>query len=259
MTTLDKLGPDSGTGSLRPDAARSAPSSANRSGPTSGSRSASRATSTRPGYRLVLGTIAGELDMSVVPVREAVRQLEAEGLVTFERNVGARVTDRRRVASTSTRMQTLGILEGSATALSAPLPDGRRPRPRARRSTTACSRTLDHFDPRAVHRAQPAVPLGPVRAVPEPPLLELVHREWSRLGRLRDSTFSFVPGRAQQSVDEHESILDLIRERRRPARQIEMAARRSPLAHDRRVPDARASRRDPRPPDLSDLPRRSDP
>ncbi|MEL4441865.1 GntR family transcriptional regulator, partial [Shewanella algae] len=38
-----------------------------------------------PGYRLVLGTIAGDLDMSVVPVREAIRQLEAEGLVTFER------------------------------------------------------------------------------------------------------------------------------------------------------------------------------
>ncbi|MFK5088442.1 GntR family transcriptional regulator, partial [Klebsiella pneumoniae] len=45
-----------------------------------------------PGYRLVLGTIAGDLDMSVVPVREAIRQLEAEGLVTFERNVGARVS-----------------------------------------------------------------------------------------------------------------------------------------------------------------------
>ena len=45
-----------------------------------------------PGYRLVLGSIAAELDMSVVPVREAIRQLEAEGLVTFERNVGARVS-----------------------------------------------------------------------------------------------------------------------------------------------------------------------
>ena len=73
-----------------------------------------------PGYRLVLGTIAGELDMSVVPVREAVRQLEAEGLVTFERNVGARVTlvDESEYVNT---MQTLGIVEGAATALSAPL------------------------------------------------------------------------------------------------------------------------------------------
>ncbi|HWV76031.1 MAG TPA: GntR family transcriptional regulator, partial [Isoptericola sp.] len=44
-----------------------------------------------PGYRLVLAQLAGELDMSVVPVREAIRRLEAEGLVTFERNVGAQV------------------------------------------------------------------------------------------------------------------------------------------------------------------------
>ena len=71
-----------------------------------------------PGYRLVLGTIAGELDMSVVPVREAIRQLEAEGLVTFERNVGAHVS---MVDDSAYRhsMQTLGILEGAATALAA--------------------------------------------------------------------------------------------------------------------------------------------
>ena len=45
-----------------------------------------------PGYRLVLASIAETLEMSVVPVREAIRRLEAEGLVTFERNVGARVS-----------------------------------------------------------------------------------------------------------------------------------------------------------------------
>ena len=44
-----------------------------------------------PGYRLVLGTIAHELGCSTVPVREAIRRLEAEGLVNFERNVGATV------------------------------------------------------------------------------------------------------------------------------------------------------------------------
>src|SRR5690606_27269496 len=44
-----------------------------------------------PGHRLVLAPLAEELGMSVVPVREAIRLLEAEGLVTFERNVGAQV------------------------------------------------------------------------------------------------------------------------------------------------------------------------
>ena len=71
-----------------------------------------------PGYRLVLGAIAGELDMSVVPVREAIRQLEAEGLVEFEHNVGARVA---MVDDAQYRhsMEALSILEGTATAMAA--------------------------------------------------------------------------------------------------------------------------------------------
>src|SRR5262245_45003271 len=44
-----------------------------------------------PGYRLVLDELAREIGMSPVPVREAVRRLEAEGYVDFQRNVGARV------------------------------------------------------------------------------------------------------------------------------------------------------------------------
>src|SRR5690625_4614783 len=46
----------------------------------------------KPGDRLVLSTIANELGMSVVPVREAIRRLQTDNLVQFERNVGATVT-----------------------------------------------------------------------------------------------------------------------------------------------------------------------
>jgi DNA-binding GntR family transcriptional regulator len=44
-----------------------------------------------PGQRIVLPTVAAELEMSTVPVREALRRLEAEGLVEFTRWAGARV------------------------------------------------------------------------------------------------------------------------------------------------------------------------
>ena len=72
-----------------------------------------------PGYRLVLGQIANELQVSVVPVREAIRRLEAEGLVTFTANVGAQVvaTDAREYQYT---METLSLVEGMATAMAAP-------------------------------------------------------------------------------------------------------------------------------------------
>ena len=63
------------------------------------------------GFRLVLGQIAGELEISVVPVREAIRRLEAEGLVTFEKNVGAQVALLQDAEYTYT-METLALVEG---------------------------------------------------------------------------------------------------------------------------------------------------
>jgi DNA-binding GntR family transcriptional regulator len=176
-----------------------------------------------PGYRLVLGTIAGELDMSVVPVREAIRQLEAEGLVTFERNVGARVS---MVDDSQYRfsMQALSILEGTATALAArrlTADDVRR----ARAINELMVETLDHFDPRAFTALNQEFHSTLFEKCPNPRLLELVQGEWGRLGHLRDSTFSFVPGRAAESVREHEGILALI-ENSAPLGEIEKAARR---------------------------------
>lgn len=176
-----------------------------------------------PGYRLVLSTIATELDMSVVPVREAIRRLEAEGLVMFERNVGARVS---MVDDSQYRfsMQALSILEGAATALAArrlTVDDIRR----ARGVNDLMVETLDHFDPRAFTRLNQEFHSTLFAACSNPRLLELVHAEWARLGHLRDSTFSFVPGRAAESVREHEHILGLI-ESSAPLGEIETAARR---------------------------------
>ncbi len=176
-----------------------------------------------PGYRLVLGSLAGELDMSVVPVREAIRQLEAEGLVTFERNVGARVS---MVDDSQYRysMQALCVLEGSATALAArrltsdDLYD-------ARQINELMIETLDNFDPRAFTRLNQEFHSILFAKCANPRILELVHAEWARLGNLRDSTFSFVPGRAAESVREHENILQLV-ERGAPLGEIEKAARR---------------------------------
>jgi len=176
-----------------------------------------------PGYRLVLGTIAGELDMSVVPVREAIRQLEAEGLVTFERNVGARVS---MVDDSQYRysMQALSILEGTATALAArrlTADDIRR----ARRINELMVETLEHFDPRAFTALNQEFHAALYEKCANPRMLDLVRAEWARLGHLRDSTFSFVPGRAQESVREHENILQLI-ENGAPLGEIEKVARR---------------------------------
>ncbi|GEK87041.1 GntR family transcriptional regulator [Microbacterium aerolatum] len=175
-----------------------------------------------PGYRLVLGAIAGELDMSVVPVREAIRQLEAEGLVQFEHNVGARVAmvDDRQYRHS---MEALSILEGSATALSARhlTADDLK---LARAINAKMIETLDHFNPSAFTQLNQEFHAALIAPCPNPRLQELVTVEMQRLNRLRDSTFSFVPGRAHESVREHEQIVALI-ESSAPIDEIERVAR----------------------------------
>src|SRR5689334_25268318 len=47
-----------------------------------------------PGYRVVIDALATEFGVSALPVREAIRRLEAEGLVIFRPNAGAHVAPR---------------------------------------------------------------------------------------------------------------------------------------------------------------------
>ena len=176
-----------------------------------------------PGYRLVLGSIAKDLGFSVVPVREAIRRLEAEGLVKFERNVGATVAGIDPTEYLYT-MQTLSIVEGAATALSAPLVDAAAIA-RARAVNEEMRECLQHFDPVRFTRLNQDFHSVLFEQCPNPHILDLVHRGWNRLAALRSSTFRFVPGRARDSVDEHEGLLQLI-ESGADADSIEKAARR---------------------------------
>ncbi|GAA2061648.1 MULTISPECIES: GntR family transcriptional regulator [Leifsonia] len=179
------------------------------------------------GFRLVLGQIAGELDISVVPVREAIRRLEAEGLVTFEKNVGAQVALLHEAEYTYT-METLALVEGAATQLSAPLLTAEHLE-RAREINREMIACLDDFIPHRFTELNQEFHAVLFEECPNPHILDLVHRGWNRLTVLRDSTFSFVPGRARESVDEHEHIVELIESGAEPL-EIELAARRHRLA-----------------------------
>ena len=176
-----------------------------------------------PGYRLVLAQIASELDVSVVPVREAIRRLEAEGLVTFERNVGAQVALQKEAEYQHT-METLALVEGFATGLSARTigPDQLR---RAREVNERMRRTLDDFDPHRFTELNREFHSILFESCPNPHVLELVQRGWNRMRALRDSSFSFVPGRARESVEEHERIVELMEQGADPL-DVELAARR---------------------------------
>ena len=73
----------------------------------------------RAGDRLIISTIASELGVSDVPVREALFQLEAEGLIESEPHVGATVSGLDPVEVRDVYLAS-AIVEGAAAALAVP-------------------------------------------------------------------------------------------------------------------------------------------
>lgn len=161
-----------------------------------------------PGYRLVLSTIAEALEVSVVPVREAIRQLEAEGLVTYERNVGARVSTYNQDVYFET-METIAVLEGRATALSAPQLKS-SDLAKARSINQKMRDLLQDFDPVEFTQLNKAFHQVLFSKCTNSRLVQLLFDEWDNLEYFRVSTFRYVPHRAQQSVEEHERLVALI-------------------------------------------------
>ena len=178
-----------------------------------------------PGDRLVLSQIAAELDMSVVPVREAIRRLQSENLVAYERNVGATVVGIDPVEYRHT-METLALVEGFSTAQCAPHVTAQdiaaaRAVNAEMRARAASEETWDPVAFTELNRRFHSILFEHHQ---NEHVHDLVHRGWNRLAALRSSTFAYVPGRAVASVDEHEHLLRLIEDGAR-FEEIEAAAR----------------------------------
>lgn len=195
-----------------------------------------------PGYRLVLDAIGRELGISPVPVREAIRRLEAEGYVAYERNVGPRVAAIDAGAYAHS-MEVLALLEGACTAAAAPHLAG-RDLAEAAEINDRMAASLTDFDPVGFTRLNQEFHRVLCAPCPNPHLRGLVEREWARLDAIRRSTFAVVPGRSPVSISEHARLVDLIRTGA-PAADIEACAREHKLATlsaFRRVRQEHASR-----------------
>ncbi len=160
------------------------------------------------GYRLVLDQLAQELSISPVPVREAIRRLEAEGYVVFRRNVGAQVAS-IDVVEYEQLMQVLAVLEAAATAFSLPYLD-EDDLARARAVNQAMKASFAAFDPVEFTRLNRQFHMIMHEHCPNSHLKEFIAREWTRIDAIRRSTFSFVPDRASDAVKEHGELLELI-------------------------------------------------
>lgn len=162
-----------------------------------------------PGQRLVLSTIADELDMSVVPVREALRRLEAEGMITFERNIGARVAlvDEQEYLRT---MQTIAIVEAAAIALAAPFMTESQ-----LRDVSAINRELEsiveHFDSTEFATLNRRFHDSFLDACPNQDLANYAKAQHIRLSNVREDSMAFTIEGAKRSVAEHDELISMIR------------------------------------------------
>jgi DNA-binding GntR family transcriptional regulator len=166
--------------------------------------------------------LAAELGVSVLPIREAIRRLEAEGLVVYQPNTGPRVApaDPGQFVDSLT---VLAVLEGFATPLAAPHMTtediaGLR---EINDNMGECLRTLEmlrfgelnqEFHMRIYERC------------PNPLLVELLRETARRLDVIRRTVFTRIPYRGAESVKEHRRLIELI-EAGAPASELEKVAR----------------------------------
>jgi DNA-binding GntR family transcriptional regulator len=176
------------------------------------------------GYRLVFDQLAQDFGVSAVPVREAARRLEAEGLVEFTPNRGAQIAriDTREYRET---LETLAYLEGTATAMSAANMD---------QATLESAKSLNT---QMSDLLESGTFLGPLFSklngqfherlcshAGNTHLMDLLVREQQRMTLIRRGGYSVDTTRATASVAEHANLLNLI-EAHASFEEIEKAAR----------------------------------
>ena len=189
-----------------------------------------------PGYRLVIDTIGQELNVSPMPVREAIRRLEAEHWVAYQRHAGARVAP-RDAESWAEAIEALGLLEGFVTASAAPfMTDADFAQMRA--IDEQMFRDVDELDVLALTEHNEAFHRVVWERCPNRILRREVELAAQRLTAMRSTIYFPMSGRGRSSIEEHEELIQML-EAHAPADDLERFAR----EHRLKTIEATASRR----------------
>jgi DNA-binding GntR family transcriptional regulator len=180
-----------------------------------------------PGFRLVIDSLAAELSVSALPVREAIRRLEAEGLLVYRANVGAQVTPAEPVLFEE-ELTVVAVLEGYATALTAPHLTAKDVA-NLRALTDEMVAAMERLDVIAFGERNHSFHQYIYDRCPNASVVQVLREFDRRLNAIRRTVFVHIPYRGAISVAEHRRIVDLI-ESGASAPRIEAAARAHKLA-----------------------------
>lgn len=161
-----------------------------------------------PGYRLVIDGLAREFGISTVPIREAIRRLEAEGWLEYRPNAGAQVAS-VDASKYEEEMTVLALLEGYATALASQYLDGECVK-HLREINTSMLYALQAADVPTFSRLNKDFHFYIYDRCQNNYLIELLRETWARLEVRGHTDFSYIPQRIWLSIDEHSQLLDMI-------------------------------------------------
>jgi DNA-binding GntR family transcriptional regulator len=158
-----------------------------------------------PMARLNIDALARELGVSPIPVREALRRLEAQGWVQFRPNAGAIVSP---VDDTSWEqaMVALAILEGAATAEAQ---RHLRASDFTRLRKIAADMESQH-DPVRFGKLNRRLHEAIVARCGNAWLTDLLRQTHDRLDRVRSTMFTYLPERTAEAVREHARLIELL-------------------------------------------------
>jgi DNA-binding GntR family transcriptional regulator len=161
-----------------------------------------------PLTRINIDALARELGVSPIPVREALRRLEAEGWVRFTPNVGP-VVSPVDATSWEQAMIALAILEGAASA-EAQEHLRRSDLTRLRRISAAMEEAAARADPLRFSKLNRELHAAIVARCPNDYLKELLDQTNMRLDRVRSTMFVYLPHRSEEAVREHIRLIELL-------------------------------------------------
>jgi len=194
------------------------------------------------GYRLNIDALARELGVSKVPIREAIRRLEAEGWVISNRNTSPQVAQ-IDLSQWESSMTILALLEGYATALAAEFL-AEAEYIKLWQINADMQQALRNFDIPTFNRLNRVFHTTIYTRCPNTALVELLQQTWDKLDTIRSSVFLFLPERGWASVNEHVQLIRLF-EQHAPFNEIEQEARlhklRTREAYQQRVNKALAA------------------
>lgn len=175
-----------------------------------------------PGFRIVIDTVAEEFGVSALPVREAIRRLEAEGLIVYRPNAGAQVTP-ADPGQFEDDLALLAVLDGYATALAAGCLTA-EDIALLRERTDEMNAAMERMDSLTFGRLNREFHAHIYARCPNPSVVGIVSDIERRLDAIRRTVFIQIPYRGAQSVREHRTLIELL-ETGAPAGKIERAAR----------------------------------